>query len=261
MFAPHPQDSPRGLLAVHDSLIANAQLSRACGELRLTVPVINTAWKIANKLQLNEEELEIVPSLSLKRGPSDWSVAPMIGGTLDSDSGILSTLDGLNLSGIISQMPEEATGITKVDNILFSTYIRFQSLSVLWDLADGVTKGHRYGSPKPWVSQELQILGLVSLSEPISDGSKGRPPMRLVINSWGKQFVECTRKYMGLEIPEKFSKMARRLSGNRKTTHYSRTDLLAAGYLARGQELPERIRKQMSDYGREELSKVHGVEL
>lgn len=260
MFAPHPQEKPRGILAVHDSLVQHPQLSRACGELRLTVPTINTTWKIANRIQLNDEELEIVPSLSLKRGPKDWATSPMVHGKLDSDSGILSTLDGMNMVGIISKLPDSPDGLTKVDDILFATYIRFQSLTVLWDLADGINKGHPFGSPKPWVVQELQVLGFISIAEPVNDGTTGRPPQRLVINSWGKQLVEATRKYMGLDIPEEFSRMGRRRSGNR-TRHFSRTDLLAAGFLARNQEVPERVRKRMSEYGKEELSRAHGVAL
>lgn len=260
MYGPHPQERPKGILAIHDSLMALPQLSRSCGELRLTVPVIHTAWKIAHQIQLNDEELEIVPSLSIKRGPTDWTVAPMVHGKLDSDSGILSTLDALNQAKIIPQLANQAAGLTKVDEILFATYIRYQPLTVLWDLADGINKGHRFGSPKPWVVEELQVLGFVSVAEPVSDGTTGRPPQRLVINSWGRQFVECTRKYMGLDIPEEYSRMARRRSGNR-TPRYSRTDLLAAGYLARNQEVPEKVLKRMSEYGKEELSRVHGVEL
>lgn len=260
MFAVHPHDKPKAVLAVHDSLLPHSQLSRACGELHLTVPVIWTAWKIATRAQLTDEELNIVPSLSLKRGPKDWRTAPMVHGKLDSDSGILSALDGLRLAEILNQLPETPNEVTKVDDILFSTYIRFQSLTVLWDLADGIHKGHRFGSPKPWVVEELQVLGFISIAAPINDGTKGRPPQRLIINSWGNQFVECTRKYMGLDIPEEFSKMGRRLSGNR-APRFSRTDQLAAGYLARGQELPEKVRKRMSEYGKEELSKAHGVEL
>lgn len=260
MFAVSPENNPKGVLAIHDSLYAHPHLLRACSELHLTVPVIRTCWKIANRLQLDDEELEMVPGLSIKRGPADWRVALRVHGKLDSDSGILAALDGLNLAGLISQLPDKAEGITKVDDILFITHIRFQSLTVLWDLADGIHKGHRFGSPKPWVVQELQILGFISVSEPVSDGSKGRPPQRLVINSWGKQLVEATRKYMGIDIPEEFSRMGRRRSGNRVPS-YSRTDLLAAGFLARDQEIPDRVKKRMSEYGREELSKVHGVEL
>lgn len=261
MFTPSPLNNPVQALAIHDSLNGHPLILRSCGELHLTTPVINTAWKIANGLQLDDEELQIVPSLSLKRGPKEWRVAPMVHGKLDSDSGILSTLESLKFSGILQQLPENPSDATRADHILFATIIRYQSLSVLWDLADGVHKGHRFGSPKPWVAQELQILGLVTVLDPISDGTTGRPPQRLVINSWGKRFVDLTRKYGGMEIPEHFSKMARRLSGNRKATHYSRTDLLVAGYLARGQEVPERIVKRMSEYGKVELSKAYGVEL
>lgn len=261
MFAPTPDSNPKGILGIYDSLYAHPQLLRGCGELHLTVPVIWTAWKIANGLPLNAEEQEIVPSLSLKRGPRDWRVAPMVHGRLDSDSGILSALDGLDTSGILSQLPDSAAKAMRGDHILFSTQIRYQSLSVLWDLADGINKGHRFGAPKPWVVQELQTLGLVSIGEPVSDGSTGRPPQRLVINSWGNQLVKVTRTYGGIEIPTEFSKMARRLSGNRKVTHLSKTDLLAAGYLSRNQEVPERVRKRMSEYGKQELSKAHGVEL
>lgn len=260
MFAPSPEINPKGVIAIHDSLYGFPQLLRACGELHLTVPVIWTTWKIANGLQLNDEELAIVPSLSLKRGPKDWRMSPMVHGKLDSDSGILSALDGLDHTGILAQLPKKAEGIMRGDQILFASHMRYQSLTVLWDLADGINKGHRFGSPKPWVVEELQVLGLISVSEPMPDGSTGRPPQRLVINSWGRQLVECTRRYGGVEIPEGFSRMARRLSGNR-VPRFSRTDLLAAGYLANGQMVPERVKKRMSEYGKEELSKVHGVEL
>lgn len=260
MFALSPDSNPKGVLGIYDSLYAHPQLLRACGDLHLTVPVIWTAWKIANGLQLSDEELSIVPSLSLKRGPKDWRVAPMVHGKLDSDSGILSTIDGLDITSILDSLPKEPKGVLRGDHILSSALIRYQSLSVLYDLADGINKGHRFGSPKPWVVEELQVLGFISVSEPVPDGSTGRPPQRLVINSWGRQLVECSRKYSGFEIPEEFSRMARRLSGNR-TPRYSRTDLLAAGYLANGHPVPERVLKRMSEYGKEELSKVHGVEL
>lgn len=260
MFAQSPENKPIGLLAIHDSLYPHPQLLRACGELRLTVPVILTAVKIANRQPLSDEEQEMITGLNLKRGPKDWRVAPMVHERLDSDSGILSTLDGLKRAGILQTLPANPSNLTRVDDILFSTQIRYQALSVLWDLADGIHKGHRFGSPKPWVVEELQILGFVAVSDPIPDGTKGRPPQKMTINSWGRQFVECTRRYMGLDIPEEFYRMARRRSGNLKP-RFSRTDLLAAGYLSQGRTVPERIAQRMSEFGREELSKLHGVEL
>lgn len=182
----------------------------------------------------------------------------MVGGKFNEDSGFLSTIEWLKMEGILDQLPTEPQGITKIDEILFATYIRMQPLSVLWDLADGISKGSPHGSPKTWVIEELNLLGLITLAEPVKDGTKGRPPLRLIPTSWGLQFVETTRKYGGVEITDAYRRAARRRGGSARQ-RFTATDNLAAGFLSNGQLVPYQIKKRMSEYGKQELGKAYGV--
>lgn len=257
-------DSPglqySGVVAKHNALIPHALLARAAEDLRLTTPTIHTALKFAFRQELTNEEQGILASFSLKRGPRDFLVTPMLNGAFDEDSGLLSTIDGLRLAGFLDLLPTKPEDALQPDDIMICGFLRWQPISVLWDLADGINKGHPFGAPKPWVVDELQVLGLVLVGEPVSDGTRGRPPKQLIITSWGRRFVELTRRRAGFEITDAYRRAARVKSSGARP-RLNGTDKLVAGFLANRQPVPDRILKRMSDYGKQELSRAYGVEL
>lgn len=261
----HPtKDSPglqyAGVSAKLDALIPLTRLAKDVEDLRLTTPIIHVVYKFANRIPLDEEEQKILPSLTIPRGSRDWIVTPLANGRIDGDTGILSLIEIIKMQGILETLPKRAEEALNPDQIMFCGFLRWQPISVLWDIVDGIHKASPFGSPKPWVVEELEVLGLITVGQPVSDGTKGRPPRQLNITSWGARFVELTRRHAGFEISDAYRRAARRRAGNRKP-RLNLTDKLVSGYLSQGQQVPDRIKQRMSEYGRQELSKAYGVEL
>jgi len=245
-----------GGFAWFDKLASDNYLARLCSTLMLTTPVVHVAWKLAtgggNVALLSDEELRIFSGMTIPRGPVDERIAPVVDGKLDPDSGIFAVLDMLYQGGLLERIPKTPKDVFRPEAILLSAYIRVQSLSVLRDIAETKSQRSPFGHVKPWVSEELQILGFASIGEPISDGMPGRPARQLRLTSWGVAFAEATRK-CGIEITDTHRRLARKKTKYTARPKFNNTDRLVLGLINSGQEVPERHLKHMSELGREQI--------
>lgn len=247
-----------GVWARFGRLASDSYLAGLCSTLMLTTPTVLVANKAltptggAGEITFSPEEREILASFTIARGFGEERVTPLVDGRFDG--GTMATIDMLLRMDMISELPTNPKLATQPHQILFGSMIRFQSLSVLWDIVfDDLQKGSPFGRVKPWVMEELQILGLATLGHPMPDGKPGRPPRRIMVNSWGHALAHVT-KNCGVEVTDVHRQSARKKVSRSKVQRFTPTDILASGYLARGYEVPKHVLKGMSDYGRKTLN-------
>lgn len=250
----HQGPQANGVWARFGRLAADSYLSGLCSTLMLTTPTVLLADKVLNgggEISLTQEEREILASFNLPRGFGEDRVTPLVDGQFEG--GTRATIDMLKRIDMISELPTTPTHVTQPHQILFGSTIRCQSLSVLWDIVfDDLQKGSPFGRVKPWVMEELQILGFATLGPPIPDGKPGRPPRRIIVNSWGRKFAEVTRN-CGIEVTDVHRQSARKRVIRSKVQRFNTADSLASGYLVRGYDVPANVIKGMSNYGKQTL--------
>lgn len=250
-----------GISGRHDLLQGQPRLKQQIHDLGglLTTPILHALTEITDKYPQGKP----TPLDSTDFPDSDSRIAalgclfprgygksqePLLDdfGKMNLRSGIVELYQELEKIGLLARIPAMPSFANQGEEILLDGTIRWQSYCVLWDAVHS-HEYSAYGNIKPWVINELILLGFAGLKLHEND-KPGRPPRVIEPTSWGRRFVKlCDNEGENFHFLPKMRDVARRKPITTKTKAPTKLDRFAQAFKDRGLVVAPKLARATSD--------------